>query len=362
MAAIDSVTRAVEDAVTYPILTKEVNGYGGRRRNGEASDSLGGGSLTRTAQGAIRDLLGWRYRADDPKGFLAALKKAVDLRAVEGHVEATWKTRPFVVQADLGEVTGAQASIYERARVAVEHALPLLDALQPLRPDADEESTASVRSIVRSSLTELVTELASVGGPRIRRVDGYFAHLLGISISQSDICFFKDDKFAELVGQPENVKGALGQLATRFGLQRALVLTVDEERNFTNFLVLVDYTTSLFQTWVAQKGFIERNGNNDKFLGTQLVRLSQMLNVIVESVHEAYDAMDSVFFGPEERAVTEIKFDGEPGITVAELLGWVEHFASVEGPQLIEDSGKDGVDAVQTTLERLRDLVNGTIS
>ena len=70
----------------------------------------------------------------------------------------------------------------------------------------------------------------------------------------------------------------------------------------------------------------------------------------------------SVFFGPEERAVTEIKFDGEPGITVAELLGWVEHFASVEGPQLIEDLGKDGVDAVQTTLERLRDLVNGTIS
>ena len=135
------------------------------------------------------------------------------------------------------------------------------------------------------------------------------------------------------------------------------MLTVEEERNFTNFLILVDYTTSLFQTWVAQKPFIERNGLPDKFLGTQLVRLSQMLNVVVESVHEAYDAMDSVFFGPEERAVTEIVFDGEPRITVAELLGWVEHFASVEAPQLIQDSGKDGVDAVKNTLERLRDLV-----
>jgi hypothetical protein len=359
MAAID-LQRVVDDAVTYPILTKEVNGYGGRSRNGEASDSLGGGSLTRTAQGAIRDLLGWRYRADDPKGFLAALNKAVDLREVEGHLESTWKTRPFVVQADLGEVTGAQASIYERARVAVEHALPLLDALRPLRPDADEQSTASVRSIVRSSLTELVTELASVGGPRIQRVDGYFARLLGIRAS--DTRFFKTREFANLVGQPENVKGALGQLGSRFGLQRALVLTVDEERNFTNFLVLVDYTTSLFQTWVAQREFIERNDKKDKFLGTQLVRLSQMLNVIVESVHETYDAMDSVFFGPEERAVTEIKLDGEPGITFAELLGWVEHFASVEGPQLIEDSGKDGVDAVRTTLQRLRDLVNSAIS
>ena len=84
------------------------------------------------------------------------------------------------------------------------------------------------------------------------------------------------------------------------------------------------------------------------------MRLSQVLNVIVESVHEAYDAMDSVFFGPEERDVTEIEFNSEPRITVAELLGWVEHFAGVEAPQLIADSGKDGVDAVRITLERLR--------
>jgi hypothetical protein len=71
--------------------------------------------------------------------------------------------------------------------------------------------------------------------------------------------------------------------------------------------------------------------------------------------------MDSVFFGPQERAVTEIEFDGDPRMTVAELLSWVEHFAGVEGPQLIEDSGKDGVDAVRNTLERLRDLVGGAI-
>jgi hypothetical protein len=362
MADIDlqNITDAVEDAVTYPILTKEVGGYGKGSRNGESAGSSGGGSLTRAAQGAIRDLLGWRYRADDPKGFLAALNKAVDLKEVGGHVESTWKTRPFMVQADLGEVTGAQASIYERARVAVEHALPLLDALKPLRSDADEESTGSVRSIVRSALTELVAELASVGGPRIQRVNEYFTRLLGVV--QFDAGFFQTPAFAELVGHPEKVKGALGELSRRFGLERALVLTVEEERNFTNFLILVDYTTSLFQTWVAQKLFIERNDSPDKFLGTQLVRLSQMLNVIVEAVHEAYDAMDSVFFGPQERAVAEIKFDGEARITVAELLGWVEHFAGVEGPQLIEDSGKDGVDAVRTTLERLRDLVNSAIS
>src|SRR5262249_47964515 len=118
---LEKITGAGEDAVTYPILTKEINGYGGGPHRGPPEPPAGGGSLTRTAQGAIRDLLGWRYRANDPKGFLAALNKAVELKQVEGHLESTWKARPFMVQADLGEVTGAQASIYERARVAIEH-------------------------------------------------------------------------------------------------------------------------------------------------------------------------------------------------------------------------------------------------
>ena len=71
--------------------------------------------------------------------------------------------------------------------------------------------------------------------------------------------------------------------------------------------------------------------------------------------------MDSVFFGPEEREVTEIEFDNEPRITVAELLSWVEHFAGVEAPQLLEDSGKDGVNAVKITLEQLQVLVEAAV-
>jgi hypothetical protein len=358
-AEVRKLTGVLEEAVTFPFLTKGVNGYAGGSRMGE-STGPGGGSLTRTAQGAIRDLLGWRYRADDPKGFVAALSKAVDLTEVEGHVETTWKARPFMVQADLGEVTGAQASIYERARVAVEHALPLLDMLKPLRPDADEESTESVRALVRSSLTGLVAELGTVGGPRIQRVNEFLTRLLGDV--EFDKTFFGTDAFAKLVGEPEAVGGALGELRDRFGLKRELVLRVEEERILTNFLILVDYTTSLFQTWVAQKPFIERNGSADKFLGTQLVRLSQMLSVIVESVHEAYDAMDSVFFGPEERAVTEIELDKGARITVSELLEWVEQFAGVEAPQLIEDSGKDGVAAVKETLDLMRGLIAAAIS
>jgi hypothetical protein len=366
---IKKITGTVEDAVTYPILTKEIDGYAGRA--GDSDLSARGGSLTRTAQGAIRDLLGWRYRANDSKGFVAALTKAVDLKEVEGHVEWTWKARPFMVQADLGEVTGAQASLYERAKVAQGHAIPLLDGLNPQRADADDEEVDSIRAIVRSAWTEMVVELGVVSGPRIQRVDEYFRQLLGSSDpTKPDV--------ADAIKKPEKVKGNLGRLAKRFGFSREGVLTVEEEQNFTNFLILVDNTTSLLTTWAAQKDFLLRNGSGDKFLGTQLVRLAEELAVIVESVHEAYAAMDSVFFGPEERQVTVLTFEGtispfegtislitepitvEP-ITVAELLNWIEQFASVEARTLIEDSGRDGVLTVSDTLKQFGDMLNAIV-
>src|SRR5262249_39823340 len=191
-----------------------------------------------------------------------------------------------------------------------------------------------------------------------------FRQLLGSSDPEENIV-------KQAFSQPELVEGNLGKLATRFGFERDGVLTVDEEQNFTNFLILVDYTTSLLQTWDAQKDFLIRNGSADKFLGTQLVRLSEELAVIVESVYEAYDAMDSVFFGPEERQVAVLTFDTtlpadgttdvEP-ITVAELLSWIEQFASVEAPQLIEDCGKDGVLTVSDTLEQFSDMLNAIVN
>jgi predicted transcriptional regulator with HTH domain len=350
---IAAIVGAAEEAVTYPILTREVTGSGRGTSGGNGNGAAAGGSLTNTAQGAIRDLLGWRYRADDPKGFLAALNKAVNLKEVEGHIQYEWQTRPFMVQADMGEVTGAQASIYKRARVAVDHALPLLDSLKPLRSDPDAEHTESVRALVRSALNEIVSELALVSGPRIQRVNEYFRRLLGIEMHPLD-----KRRLRRVAADPSKVRGTLRELRKRFGLDQGLVLTVDEERNYTNFLILVDYTSSLAQTWVAQRGFIERDDKPNKFLGTQLVRLSQGLNVIVGSVHDAYDAMDSVFFGPDEREVTEIIVPGQPRITVAQLLGWVERFASVEAKQLIEDSGKDGVNAIASTLRELRHLMH----
>src|ERR1700752_1044729 len=110
------ITRNVEDALTFPILTKEVDGTGAgadRPRTGVPGRT----SLGPLVQDTIRGVLGWRYRTDDVKGFTAALTKSFQLREVEGHVEWEFKPQFYMIQADLGEITGAQASIYTRAKV-----------------------------------------------------------------------------------------------------------------------------------------------------------------------------------------------------------------------------------------------------
>ncbi len=346
-----SIKNSVEEVVTYPVLTRETQGLDASGGGGGGYDSSGypGDSLTRTAQQTLRDLLGWRVRSDDPKGFLAALNKTVTLKEVEGHVEWTWTPSLYLLQSDLGEVTGAQASVHKQASVAVEQALPLLDGLKPLRADADTEDTDAMRAIIRTELQELVSELALSGGPRVMRIDSFFERLLSLLPLTPGAPPVNTD--------PELVQGELLRLRDRFGLQRERVNTVLEEQNLTNFLILVDYVYTLYNSWQSKRNYFLRNGAAEPFLGTQLVLVSQALDVVAEQVRETYAAMDSVFFGPAERQVTTLNLPGEAPITVAELLDWVETFATKEGRQLIQEGGKDGVVILRATSERLARLV-----
>jgi hypothetical protein len=341
----------------FPFLTEEVDlgGYGrGQPAGGVAA-------VGQTVERAIRDVLGWRPRASDPKGFQAALQHAFSAEEVAGHTEYHWNPRSYAVeiQADLGTVTGAQASLYTRAKAALDQVLPLVDGLEPLRVDFDPENVNAIRAIVRSHLTELVHELGVEGGPRVQRVDQLFVFLLGAGVF---------DRLATL-RDPGLVEGTLGVLRERLGLERTRINTIEEEQNFTNFLIVIDHVISLAESWDSQRAFFERGGNVEPFLGTQLVLLSRDLEVIAESVREVEYAMDSVFLGPAERQTLELRFPatikspvaGSSPMFVSELLDWVERFATEEGRQLIDEGGRQGVVAFRPTLELLEDLVRAAL-
>jgi hypothetical protein len=283
---------------------------------------------------------------------MLALNQSFALKDVEGHTEFTWTPRTYTVQTDMGAITGAQASIYNRAKVALDQSLPLLDGLYALLPALEQEDLDSVREMVRSLFTELVNDFGIEGGPRVPRVDQLFTLLLGHP--------FPTD--------PEKANGQLGTIRERFGLKREFVTTIPDEQNLTNYIILVDYVIGLRNSWQSQKAYFARSGpgNAEPFFGTQLVLLSRALDVVAQSVKDVYFAMDSVFLSAAERQTLLLDFtslgeEGEASLFVAELLDWVERAASEELPAQLQDSGKDAIGTMKHVVQKLHKFVRAAI-
>jgi Carboxypeptidase regulatory-like domain len=348
-----TTTTPAQDLATFPLLTESVTPAQVPAPSGALPSGVG-----QAVESALREALGWRPRAGDPRGFSAALAHSFELREVQGHTEVTWTPRTYAaqVQADLGAITGAQASLYSRARVALDAALPLLDGLYPLDPAFDPQDTEAIRAIVRAELNEVVAELGVEGGPRIGRVDELLNLLLGGTVGNRGTA----------------LQGQLKLLQDRFGLVGARVETVEEEEDLTNFIILVDYVREIDSSWTAHRGDFDPATSAAPFLGTQLVLISRSLSVVAESVEEVNFTLDSVFIGAAERQTIRLTFPAgtltdsttttfdvpsQPSILLGDLLSWVERVATEEGPQLLQDGGKDGAAALASVLNTLRQLV-----
>jgi hypothetical protein len=356
-------TRDVEDAISYPILTEEI-GYRpspvGSPTGGGGAGSIptagGGANLGQVAVRAVGDVLGWKPNADDPKGFIGALTQSFTLTDVEGHVESKWMPRTYAVQTDLGGgVTGAQASLYTRAKDALDQSLSLLDGLYPLDPEADPEYVKALREMARSQMSEIVKELGTVGLPSILRIDTYFDILLGQHPTRN---------FTHVQFDPDKIKGTLGKLRDTYGIKfrgNKFNNSIEDEQDITNFRMISDYMTSLLQSWIANREFFVVKPKQLAFFGTQLVLISRQLNVIAETVNEVRFTLDSVFIGPNERQSLLLEFTDEslPAMFLEDILVEIENFVTNEGPQLLRDGGKISVtNNILPVVRSLRNLVD----
>ena len=345
---LKQVRQPLVDLSAYPVLTEEV-GYPpspiasqtGAPGSGAPSSS---GSLGQIAAKAVADVLGWKIKPGDSKGFVGALSQSFTLTEFEGHVESKWTPRSYAVQTDLsGGITGAQASVYTRAKEALEQSLPLLEGLYTLDPEADPEDVVALKAVAKSQFTELVNEMGYVGGPRIQRIDQYFGLLLGNNSYPSPAT----PGAPVTVSDPDKIEGTLGHLRDLLGLnfeRQDFVNSVDDETNLSNFRIVADYVTSLAQSWLNNLAFVGLKSKTP-FYGTQLVLLSRQLMVVAESVDEVRFVLDSVFVGPAERQTMLLDFGDptKPPMFLEDLLSWIRNFATDEGPRLIQDGGKFGV-------------------
>jgi hypothetical protein len=311
-----------------------------------------------TVTAAIRDVLGWRPRVQDPKAFTAALSASFELSIVEDHVVAKYVQRGVAAQADLGGVTGGQASLYLRAKAAHEQITRMLDSLKPLRTDADPEDCEAYRGLVRDSVRRIVAELGREGGPRVPLVDSAFATLTGFEPTNPTLpspplpapgvlgAFVPQPPAPNTVPlapaeiDPDRVPGQLGALRDRFGLDDDHVNTVDEEKQRTSFWTLVELITDLQRSWDTRRlGFTLGAGNG--FLGTDLVQISRLLAAAAEQVDEMESVFDSVLVSSAERQT--VNLDRNTGLSLDDLVQWMRVFFSEDGPNIIRDAGRDGL-------------------
>jgi hypothetical protein len=380
-ANLGRISSSVDDISTYPVFTQDLSYGSGPMPSGGGAGGTSTAPLTQIAAKAISAVLGRRPRLADPKSFVAALNGSFICKDVEGHTECIWTERaPGGLTEMGGSITGAQASIYVRAKEASDATLPLLDGLLALRMDADPQETEAVRSIVKNEFIELVNEFGVEGGPRVQRVDDLFELLIGylpgtaITIppapptARGDFTVTVPGR-GGLISYLVNTDlllafggGEVGRLGDGFGFTRDQVNTIEEERNLTNYLVLRDYIRSLFTSWQEfRNSFL---GGVENYLGTQLILLQRSLSVVAESVDETTFAMDSVFLGPAERQTVRIDLPTTvaPGpMYVDELLSWVQNFATAEGTRIVEEGGKLGVRSIVPTLQLLQRLVQNAV-
>lgn len=296
-------------------------------RPGASRDAAVPGDLGPQVTNVLRDVLGWRPRPGDAQAFENALGASFRLRMVEGHVQADYVPRGYAVQADLGAVTGGQASLYRRAMLARTEALRILDGLTPLRMDADPQDTESYRLLVRNAVERLVDELGAAGGPRVQMVDLYFAGLTG-------------DRRPGNAVTADTVAGQLGTLRERFGLVNGNVNSVEDEGLRTAFWTLVDLVIDLQRSWAAQRLHFG-GAAGQGFLGTDLILLSRLMEAAADQVDEVESVLDSVLIEESERRT--LLLDADTGLTLDGLLTWLRAFLSDEGRRLAQDAGRDGI-------------------
>ncbi|MFG2106472.1 hypothetical protein [Micromonospora chersina] len=337
----------VEVDQAFPLMTTD-----GVSRSGTSAG--GTGDQGPTVSAAIRDVLGWRPRVQDPKAFTAALSASFELSTVEDHVVARYVPRGVAVQADLGGVTGGQASLYLRAKAAHEQITRMLDSLQPLRTDADPQDCEAYRGLVRDSVRRIVMELGREGGPRVPLVDSAFSVLTGFQPTPAAQLPRPSPAIAKLAQRiqpgvvppavaeidPDSVPGQLGALRERFGLDDDHVNTVDEEKQRTSFWTLVELITDLQRSWDTRRSdFTLAIGSG--FLGTDLVQISRLLAAASEQIDELEAVLDSVLVSGAERQT--VMLDRGTGLTLDDLVQWLRVFVTEDGPNIIRDTGRDGL-------------------
>lgn len=276
----------------------------------------------------ISSVLGGRVDLKNAKAFLPALAAAFPVSTVDGHQVVKYTPRRFGVVADGAEITGWQAAFLDRARSVMSGALPKLQRLESSACCGDDKTDIDcVRNIIAQELNGIVDQFTSPSGAVVQRVDQLFDLLLGKT---------------KRVTKADDVEGQLGLLG------RAIA---GDEEKVTSFISAATDIVNLRDFYEVTKTNLAADGADQP----QRARIVAALGCVADGVDDAYRAFDSVYIGEAERAALVIP---PAAMTLAELLGWIDDFASHDGVELLRNCGRTAITrAVSPTVVKLQSLV-----
>jgi hypothetical protein len=368
---IDDVKDTVSQAATslgggksnallgFPFLTEQVTP---RTTSPElVPGPSGGSSLQRTVDAALRTVLGRSLRADDAKGFQAALTASFALSDFEGHRVWTYTPRSFAGAAEFGEsLTGIQASLVAFGKNALDQTLPLIDSVTTLDPAVDLEEVEAARAILRTEWSNFVQELANEGGPRAPRADLILNKILAPGTGYLD-------NFGILLGMLDRLPNG------QFAISRKFVIKLEDEDDLTQYISIRNYINSVGNSWTDYRNNFFRSD-----LGTSLVFLSRALSMVADQIIDVTDALDSVYLGQPERLSIYLDLSQVPAaalglgagtvpvpadqtVLLDDVFTWISVFVNQEAGELIEKSGRRGAPVISDTATLLFDIITAIL-
>lgn len=237
-----------------------------------------------------------------------------------------------------GTLSAPQANLYREASIIANDSLRVLASLTPILPEAIPEQVEGLRALVSSEINSLVVEFGRVDEPRKERVLSYFASL----------------------------RTNLTDFGRRAFLDRSIPpTTVDDEAQLAGFALLRSYVGTLRNAWDTYYNYISSSSHPS--LSEQVDYASILLPVVAQVNNDFAAALDSVDYPETERRTQASRFTRlatllsrlhiPPGslsnITVYDLTEWIDRYASIEGPNILADSGQYGLDFISDQANQL---------
>jgi hypothetical protein len=287
-------------------------------------------------QAVIAQIFGTQLDLKNRPALFALLNRV--LPAIDGATTGSITQLPesfSSAQTGRPGVIGPFAPVFLAAQTLLGN-VGLVTAIKPLEECSKRMECCDYQTLVpliQDVISQLVRELSTPDVPFKARIDVLLSALCG---------------YDPVNGTPleiNDVRGYLGSLRERCGLDPSNVCSLSDEQVMTAFSSLVAFTGVIVRLWDAVR---EKDGGD--FLTVGIYALRRNLGALGSSLACLSDLVPRSAWLTSELPTT-------PRIGAWQLYEWIQRYARTEALQTLRDGGRDGICTIARTMREFATLL-----